>query len=508
MLSAVARESGSSRLLEGLRVFVALAIISPWKESVGNRWRSLLIPSHEPGMSVKRFLPEVVPMILVLCSCGRKFKADDQHAGKRTRCPVCGNMLVIGQPAGKAPSNVSDDGEMPSWWFPSGPLAKGSTPSISPLPTRGGIDPEDIHTAVIPSHSSSHPEMPSQGSVRAPVNGISKILVWVIWGALACAVMSTATILWRQTAGKGSGTPVTNPPGSVLLARPAETGGKHHQADPIARVQNTDQGPTVPDTVTRQTIQSASDKLKESVESASASSLTPRLQVLVPAYFYPSGPGLKAWQHLMEATSKIKIVAIANPSSGPGDRRNLDYYRIIQIARDKGMRVVGYISTKYGTRSLIDVQKDIDCWAEYYPQISGFFVDQQSSSADEVSFYLKIRDLARSKIRDALVITNPGTMCHENYFAQSVSDVTCIFAGFEGFDQLKPPLSLKQYSPSRFAALAYQIPDAKAMRQVIKDAIIKRIGYLYISNSLKVDNPWAELPVYWDDEVEAISQID
>ena len=106
------------------------------------------------------------------------------------------------------------------------------------------------------------------------------------------------------------------------------------------------------------------------------------------------------------------------------------------------------------------------------------------------------------------MINNPGTMCDENYFARSVSDVTCIFAGFEGLDQLKPPLSLKQYSPSRFAALAYQIPDAKAMRQVIKDAIVKRIGYLYISNSPKGDNPWAELPIYWDDEVEAISQID
>ena len=102
--------------------------------------------------------------------------------------------------------------------------------------------------------------------------------------------------------------------------------------------------------------------------------------------------------------------------------------------------------------------------------------------------------MPESKIKDALVINNPGTMCDENYFARSVSDVTCIFAGFEGLDQLKPPLSLRQYSPSRFAALAYQIPDAKAMRQAIKDAIIKRIGYLYISNSPKGDNPWAELP--------------
>ena len=45
------------------------------------------------------------------------------------------------------------------------------------------------------------------------------------------------------------------------------------------------------------------------------------------------------------------------------------------------------------------------------------------------------------------------------------------------------------------------------MRQVIRDAIIKRIGYLYISNAPKGDNPWAELPAYWDDEVEAVEAV-
>ena len=42
-------------------------------------------------------------MISVSCSCGRRFKAEDHHAGKRTRCPVCGNMLVIGQSAVTGP---------------------------------------------------------------------------------------------------------------------------------------------------------------------------------------------------------------------------------------------------------------------------------------------------------------------------------------------------------------------------------------------------------------------
>jgi Spherulation-specific family 4 len=431
-------------------------------------------------------------MISVSCSCGRKFKADDQHAGKRTRCPVCGNMLVIGQVVGKAPSNVSDNGEMPSWWFPSESPAKAPS-RVSPPPTRSGSDPDDVQTVVIPSHVGSHPEIPSQGSAGARENGNTKITVWLICAGLACVVAGIGTILWLQSSGKSRGADGAGPQGSAQLVPGLKTDGEPPQADLSAP------GETNP---------RVSDNVEETLPSTPVVSSTPRLQVLVPAYFYPSGPGLKAWQHLIVAASKIKIVAIANPSSGPGEQRNPDYYRIIQSASDKGIKVVGYVSTKYGNRSLAEIEKDIDRWVEYYPQVAGFFIDQQSSSADEVEFYLKIRDHARLKTKNVLVINNPGTMCDENYFARSVADVTCIFAGFEGLDQLKPPLSLKRYSPSRFAALAYQIPDAKAMRQAIKDAIVKRIGYLYISNSPKGDNPWAELPVYWDDEVEAISQID
>jgi len=218
---------------------------------------------------------------------------------------------------------------------------------------------------------------------------------------------------------------------------------------------------------------------------------TPELQLLVPAYFYPAGPGLQAWQRLMEAASKMKMVAIVNPSSGPGDQRNADYSSILPAARDNGMRVFGYVSTGYGKRRLPEVKLEIARWVEFYPQISGFFFDQQLIEARDVTFAAEIRDYARQKIKNALVINNPGAMCDESYFARGVSDVTCIFASFEGFNQLSPPAQFRQYNPSRFAALPYQIIDAKAMREVVSDAIIKRVGYLNISDAPKGSNPWA-----------------
>ena len=106
----------------------------------------------------------------------------------------------------------------------------------------------------------------------------------------------------------------------------------------------------------------------------------------------------------------------------------------------------------------------------FYPSIAGFFFDQQSVDVHDVGYYLELRDYARSKIKgkQAFIVTNPGTTCDEQYFAKEVSDVTCLFASFKGFDEFNPPVLLKRYSPSRFAALPYHIPNSKAMRQVLQ----------------------------------------
>jgi hypothetical protein len=45
--------------------------------------------------------------ITVACQCGKRFKAADQHAGKRTKCPGCGQPLTI--PLPPKPVEEADD---------------------------------------------------------------------------------------------------------------------------------------------------------------------------------------------------------------------------------------------------------------------------------------------------------------------------------------------------------------------------------------------------------------
>jgi len=209
---------------------------------------------------------------------------------------------------------------------------------------------------------------------------------------------------------------------------------------------------------------------------------------------------------LIDAAAKVEIVAIANPNSGPGYERNLDYAAIFTEASARGIKLVGYVSTDYGKRSIAEVKNDIDGWVRLYPQIRGFFLDQQSREGTLVAHYEEIRAYVKQKLPDPLVITNPGIPCDEAYLAKAISNVTCVFVNFVGFDQFELPAPLKVYEASRYAALPYNIADVEVMRTVVKDAIIKRIGYLYVSDA-KPPNQWGKLPSYWEAEVEAVARV-
>jgi hypothetical protein len=328
-------------------------------------------------------------------------------------------------------------------------------------------------------------------------------------GTMALAVLSVGAILWIRMA-----TPIGNAP----LPAPRGTS--------VAKTNNTGPSKVLPSSAP--TLEPKSSETKVATKSTSDSTTnaslskpqadtgrqprsdlavaSQRLRLLVPVYIYPAGEGWNEWQKLINAASKVQIVAIVNPNSGPGDERNLDYAAIFTQAKNHGITLVGYVSTDYGKRAKAKIKKDIDTWIKFYPQIRGFFFDQQPREGHGAANFVELRDYAKDKLPEPLVITNPGVLCDAMYLALAVSNVTCVFVNFQGFDQFELPPTLKVYDPSRFAALPYNISNAETMRTMVKDAIIKRIGYLYVSDA-KPPILWDRLPVYWDEEVDAVARL-
>src|SRR5262249_38196114 len=110
----------------------------------------------------------------------------------------------------------------------------------------------------------------------------------------------------------------------------------------------------------------------------------PRLRLLVPAYFYPGGEGAAAWDRLLSVPRPDLVVVIANPDSGPGKMADPSYTQVFDRARQRGLTVIGYVSTRHGKRPADEVKEDVDRWVRFYPAVQGIFLDEQASDPRQV----------------------------------------------------------------------------------------------------------------------------
>src|SRR5271170_7341961 len=172
-------------------------------------------------------------MIRVVCACGRAFKAEDRHAGKRTKCPECGGDLTIGP----APTSTGGDAnEIPAWWYPSDPTSQAERATA---PTRSGSDPgsDAVNTMVLPPGYNakqrastgppvSPPEAPA--GIQWQVPGFPSFPIKRIWaiagGSVALLVLAAGLTLW----------PRSPAPGTDELS-PAPRGAELGEPDNLAR---------------------------------------------------------------------------------------------------------------------------------------------------------------------------------------------------------------------------------------------------------------------------------
>jgi hypothetical protein len=232
----------------------------------------------------------------------------------------------------------------------------------------------------------------------------------------------------------------------------------------------------------------------------------PRLRLLVPAYFYPAGEGLAEWYRLIDSAGPAGTVVIANTASGPGNKADPNYVKVIERARSKGAVVLGYVSTKYGKRPLQVVKREVDRWVKFYPDVQGIFFDEQASAADQVLYYAALYEYVRKDRGLSLVVGNPGAACAEEYLARPAADVACLVETNKDFSAYRRPAWAGKYPASRFAALLSRVETAEQMKQALREMAAANVGYCYVTDG-KGGNPWGRLPRYWDVEVAAVRQV-
>jgi hypothetical protein len=225
--------------------------------------------------------------------------------------------------------------------------------------------------------------------------------------------------------------------------------------------------------------------------------------IVVPAYFYPkwSTPSTNYWDDLIAAAARVPLIAIMNPSDGPGTAVDPGYVRAVAEMHAAGGRLVGYIRTVYTTRSLSSVKTDIDRYYSWYPGLDGIFLDEVTNDTDaaHLTYYQACFDYIRAKDADALVQQNPGAKTAPEYATRSTQ--ICIFEDSASLFASYVPRTWTLAAPADLHfALGYNA-SAATMRANVDRAAKTNTRWVYFTDNLYTSNPWDSLPSYWTEEV-------
>ncbi len=233
---------------------------------------------------------------------------------------------------------------------------------------------------------------------------------------------------------------------------------------------------------------------------------SPGWGILVPAYFYPAGAGLRQWEQLLEAAKRhpeVPIAAVVNPASGPGERPDPNYQNLVRRLHRRVV-LLGYVATGYGQRASQQVRRDVDRWLEFYPGIRGFFFDEQSRQLEHLERYACWANYARARLPGALIVSNPGTSLPLEFARWRTADVFCIYEGAEVPQYLHQPQWTHLPAGAVPAVLWHQRSFRQGTTQWSRIALPPK-AWIFCTDA-GPPNPWNRLPSYWWELVRWIQQ--
>lgn len=243
---------------------------------------------------------------------------------------------------------------------------------------------------------------------------------------------------------------------------------------------------------------------------AAASPFASAIEIIVPAYFYPSWmPSLNEWHQLSWAAQQgAQVMAIMNPGNGPGSASNSDYVASINELRAAGGKVIGYVYTCYGvnqctsevpaTRSTSEVLADAQKYANWYG-VDGVFLDEMATQPAALPFYQTVSDGLKAAHPGWEIVGNPGVTPTAGYNA-----LASTLMSFEGSysDFVNGPFLGGLTNAVATGAIVHTVMTAAQMHEVLGLARQHGLGAIYVTDgTMASGNPYLHLPSYWQAEV-------
>jgi hypothetical protein len=218
---------------------------------------------------------------------------------------------------------------------------------------------------------------------------------------------------------------------------------------------------------------------------------------IIPLYTDPSDSSWATVVAAKQAHPSVPVIAIVNPSDGPGAAKDAGYVAGITKLVAAGVKVIGYVHTLYGSRPTAQLQSEMDQWHSWYPNVTGIFFDEMANSPGYESYYRALGTYAKSHGGD-FTVGNPGTDTAQSYIGSL--DVMLIYES-DGLPSMSAITGWHtSYARTNFGVIPYKVSSLDA---AFVAAARPYVGYIYLQSD-DLSNPWDSVPTYLTNLVGAL----
>lgn len=141
-------------------------------------------------------------------------------------------------------------------------------------------------------------------------------------------------------------------------------------------------------------------------------------------------------------------------------------------------------------------------------RILQFIMEMFSNAASsQLTYYRNVYNYIKGLSGHYWVVGNPGTQIDQQYLDIPAADA---LVNFEGTQRIYRHVEFADWvydePANQFGHLVYKTRNARAMRNVIRNALQRNAGMVYVTND-ELNNPWDTLPSYWEQEVRCIEIV-
>src|SRR5438094_120452 len=220
--------------------------------------------------------------------------------------------------------------------------------------------------------------------------------------------------------------------------------------------------------------------------------------VVIPLYTYPTDGSWAASLQAKKAHPNVPIIAVINPSDGPGGSSDSNYVQGVKNFQAAGIIVIGYVATGYASHGMSDLDAQISRYKNWY-SVNGIFFDEMANNQGNENYYSTLNTYVKS-LGMTYTMGNPGTTTLKSYVGTLDSIIIYESAGTPSLSYPASATFYPSYSKSNFGFLAYSVPSLDTSFETSTSTYVQ---WMYITND-GLSNPWDTLPSYFMNEVAAL----